>query len=330
MKYVFRPRRKVASTIATIAKRSLSFVPMARGAAEYEIGTTTGWMTAEEIVRHPEFPSADRQLAARLVKMHRESPRLARLKASHRKWLMTQAMYALCMQRVPGRDASGLNATRFIEVVTSIGVASRNTADAFLKELLAYKFLQEVPSRHDKRIHILDSTPLSDRAMIGWFVGQMTELDRMDGGSRVDACVQNPIIFRRAQPRAIEALIANPAWRYPPDSISHFLSSELGGMIIHEFMLAIADIAPIDDRIVVGPANILSLAEQYGISATNIKRMLKRAQEGGVLGWDGAHGRKILWLSQRFLDDYTWWQAQKFAALDEAFHFCVATASRAT
>ncbi len=115
--------------------------------------------------------------------------------------------------------------------------------------------------------------------------------------------------------------MANPVWRYPAASINHFLSSEFGGMIIHEFMFEIKDFNAVDGRVAVGPLTIPSLAEQYGSSSTNIKRMFKRAQDDNLLGWEGRRGHKVLWLSQRFMDDYLWWQAQKFAALDEAFHF---------
>lgn len=285
-------------------------------------------MTAEEIAGHPAFHLADRRLAAHLIAMHREAPRSARLWASHRKWLMTQAMYALCLRRVPGRDASGLNAARFVELVTSVGIASRNTAHAFLKELLAYRFLEEIPSRYDRRIHVLDITPISERALLGWFVAYMVELDRMDGGNRVDACVQDPRIFRRAHPRATAALIANPAWRVLPESIAPFLNCELGEMIAHEFMLQIADFTPVHDRVVVGRVNVLSLAERHGVSASNVKRMFKRAQDNGGIGWDGPRGHKILWLSRRFLDDYVLWRARKLAAFDEAFHACAAALSR--
>lgn len=332
-------RDKPASVSCVIARASprrdrlaASCQTMLEKAARRKSGAIAalGCMTAEEIVCHPALHLADQRLAAHLIEMHRQAPRFARLGASHRKWLMTQAMYALCMRRVPGKDASGLNATRFAEHITSIGVASRNTADAFLKELLAYKFLQVIPSRHDRRIHVLDTTPVGDRVMIGWFVGHMAALDRMDGGSRVDACVQNPRIFRRAQPRATAALIVNAAWRVLPESIAHFLSCESGGMIVHEFMLQIADFTPVDGKVVVGPVNVLSLAERYGISASNVKRMLTRAQEKGCLGWDGSRGHKSLWLSARFLGDYALWRAQNFAALDEAFHFCACAVPRAS
>ncbi|MGF6159435.1 hypothetical protein M2267_004707 [Ensifer sp. KUDG1] len=289
---------------------------------------SVGWMTADVLFRNPEFPAVDRQLAAHLIEIHRQTPRLARLQASHRKWFMTQSMYALCMQRATGRDVVGLHASRFIETVTSIGVASRNTADAFLKELLAYKMLQEIPSRHDKRIRNLDTTPASDAAMQGWFMGHMNGLDRLDGGGRVAACTKDPLVFRLAQPRAAAALIANPVWRHPPDSIGHFLSSEFGGMIIHEFIFEIADFTAVGNKVTVGPVNVHSLAVQYGISATNIKRMFKRAQQQECLGWEGSRGRKVLWLSRQFLDDYLWWQAQKFAALDEAFYAAVAMVRR--
>lgn len=45
-----------------------------------------------------------------------------------------------------------LTAARFIDVVRENSVASRNTADAFLKEMLHYNFIEHLPATQDGRI----------------------------------------------------------------------------------------------------------------------------------------------------------------------------------
>lgn len=280
-----------------------------------------GGLDAVTIAAHPLFPAVDRQIAAHLIAIHRDTPRLARLKASHRKWLMTHSMYALSIQRREDDPTSGLNPARFIEIATGIGAASRNTADSFLKELLAYKFLREVEHGHDRRMRFLETTEISDRAMTSWFMGHMRGLDRLDGGSREATCQAEPRIFRLAQPRAAERLIANPVWRYPATSILPFLSAEFGGMVLHEVINQIETFSAVDGRIVVGPFSVQALARQYGVSITTIKVMFRKAEKAGFLGFSGNRGNRTLWLTPAFLCDYLFWQAQKFAALDEAFRF---------
>lgn len=284
-------------------------------------------LTVAAIAKHPLFPAVDKQIAGHLIKIHRDTPRLARLKASHRKWLMTQSMYALSIQRREGDPNSGLNPARFIEIATTIGAASRNTADSFLKELLAYKFLREVEHGHDRRMRFLETTEASDRAMRSWFMGHMNGLDRLDGGRREAMCLAEPRLFLSAQPYAAEQLIANPVWRYPADSIRPFLFAEFGGMILHEILHQIEDFKAEAGRIMVGAFSVPALAQQYGISVTNIKIMFRKTEESGFLGWVGRRGNRTLWLSEDFLSDYLFWQAQKFAALDEAYRFALSKAS---
>lgn len=286
-----------------------------------------GAMTPAMLIAHPLFPAVDRDIAGHLITIHRDTPRLARLKASHRKWLMTQSMYALSIQRRDDDPNSGLNPARFIGIATTIGAASRNTADAFLKELLAYKFLREVEHGNDKRMRFLETTEASDRAMVSWFMGHMCGLDRLDGGEREKICAADPRIFRLAQPRAAERLIANPVWRYPADSIRAFLFAEFGGMILHEMMNQIDAFHAVEGRIVVGTVSVPALAQQYGISVTNVKTMFRKTEEAGFIGWVGARRNRTLWLSEAFLADYLMWQAQKFSALDEAFRYAHAQVS---
>ena len=56
-------------------------------------------MSPAQLTAHPLFPRIDQRLALHLIAIHEQTPRLARLKASHRKWLMTQSLYALTLER---------------------------------------------------------------------------------------------------------------------------------------------------------------------------------------------------------------------------------------
>ncbi|UJW74008.1 hypothetical protein [Rhizobium sp. SL42] len=277
-------------------------------------------LTRASIAAHALFPAIEKQIARHLIAIHNETPRLSRLKASHRKWLMTHAMFALSLSRRDDDPMSGLTATRFIEIVMRLGAASRNTATAYLAELLAYKFLREVPDIPDKRVKVFEITDIANGAMMRWFIGHMACLDRLDGGNRETTTIADPRIFKLGQPIAAEILVEDPLWRDPPDTIGHFLWSDLGGMVLHDLIARLSDFDRAAPRTQAGPVTLGALSETYLISATNLKRMFKKAESDDLLGWELPRRRGNLWLSQRFIEDYFTWQSAKFAALDVAYH----------
>ena len=59
----------------------------------------------------------------------------------------------------------------------------------------------------------------------------------------------------------------------------------------------------------------------FGISLTNLKRMFKKAETDGMLGWENPRNLGTLWLSKTFIEDYFHWQSAKFAELDSAIHW---------
>ncbi|WP_246318786.1 hypothetical protein [Peteryoungia desertarenae] len=281
-------------------------------------------LTRQQIAQHPLFPAIEKQIAEHLIEIHTQTPRLSRLKASHRKWLMSQSMFALALRRKDDDPLSGLTATRFIEMVITLDCASRNTATAFLAELTAYKFLRDVPDVPDKRVRVLEPTEISYAAMFNWFRGHMICLDRLDGGSREATIISRPHIFRVAQPIGADILMADPVWKNPVDSIGHFLSSDLGGMVLHDIFSRLdPNFDRTSERVYVGSASLSEISEIYQISQTNLKRMFKKAETEELLGWDHARRRGPLWLSKTFIDDYFNWQSAKFAGLDRAFHMAL-------
>lgn len=280
-------------------------------------------LTRTEIAAHPLFPTIEKQIAEHLIGIHIRTPRLSRLKASHRKWLMTHSLFALSLQRRDDDPLSGLTATRFVEIVMKLGAASRNTATGFLAELVAYKFLRDIPDVPDRRVRVLETTETAYGAMNAWFMGHMACLDRLDGGSREAACAADPRIFRIAQPYAAALLVEDPTWRDPAETIGHFLWSDLGGMVLHDMISRLPQDNAGLERIDIGALSLTELSDSYMISATNLKRMFKKAEAESLLGWQQPRRRGTLWLSRRFVDDYFVWQSAKFYGLEQAFHHAV-------
>jgi len=278
----------------------------------------------DQIVTHPLFWEVERQIARHLIDIHIASPRLSRLKASHRKWLMTHSLFALSLQRTDDDPLSGLTASRFIDIVMRLDAASRNTASAFLAELVAYKFLRDVPHLADRRVRVLETTPTSYDAMASWFRGHMACLDRLDGGAREQRVLEDPRIFRLAQPRATETLVNCPLWRAPADSIGSFLWSDYGGMVLHDLIARLDWYDPAAERVEIEPLALSTLSERYTLSSTNLKRMFKKSEDAGLIGWQYPRRRGRMWFSGTFLADYFTWQSAKFSALDEAFHWACA------
>lgn len=282
------------------------------------IGIATPALDRDSIFHHPRFFDVEIEIARHLIDIHSETPRLARLKASHRKWLMTHALFALHLSRTPDDPLSGLTTMRFCELANQYDAASRNTAAAFLAEMIAYKFLRYVPDIPDRRIRVLEVTEIAEAAMESWFMGHMECLDRLDGGNRAALAAADPAVFRLAQPYAASYLCTHPGWAQPPESVLHFEGSELGGMVLHEIVSRMTTRTEVDGRIVAAPVGISEMSEKYAISVTNVKRMFNRAQEDGLLGWERPRRKGNLWLAPSFLDDYLGWQAEKFAGLDMA------------
>lgn len=280
-------------------------------------------LSAGAIVADPSFIYVQIELAKFLIGVHTVSPRLARLKASHRKALLTHAGFALHHSRRPEDPLSGLTTTRFSELAVEYGAASRNTAAAFLAELIAYRFLRYVPGIPDRRVRILEVTEVADEAMRSWFVGHLRCLDQLDGGNRVAVVTARPELYRVAQARASAMLCTHPAWAHPPAAVMHFEASELGGLVLSEIISRIESPERIDGRLIVSSLGLSEIADRYGISVTNVKLMFNKAQDDGLLGWERPRRKGYFWMSERLIDDCFRWQAEKFAVVDAALRWAV-------
>ncbi|WP_455271450.1 hypothetical protein [Rhizobium herbae] len=286
------------------------------------IDTTEVSFSAEVdmFVANPALFPVLQQGARHMIELYDHFPRIARLVAAQQKWLLTQAAYALHVQRDPTDPLSGITASRLLDLIAKTGLASRNTATAFLAELRAYKLVRDVAGSPSKRSRPLEPTETSHEAMTLWFRGQMRSLDLLDNGNRVARLEANPEIFRRAQPLAAKRLITDPAWREPPLSISCFVWTEYGGLILDDFIARIANVEPEDGYHWVEDLRFAELSSHYSLSRTHVRRLFARAEALGSLGWEDRNGnRNRIWATAAFVGDYKRWQSVKFCALEWAY-----------
>lgn len=259
--------------------------------------------------------------ARHMIELYDHFPRIARLVAAQQKWLLTQAAYALHLQRDPADPLSGITASRLLDNVVEYGAASRNTATAFLSELLAYKLIRDVPVSTSKRSRPMEPTEISHEAMSLWFRGQMRSLDLIDAGDRVARLAVTPEIFQKAQPLAAKWLLADRDWREPPVSISTFVWTEYGGLILDDFIARIMNPEPENGLHWVEDLRFAELSSHYSLSRTHVRRLFARAEALGLLGWqDRTATRNRIWATAAFVDDYKRWQSIKFCALGHAYN----------
>nr|WP_234716839.1 hypothetical protein [Ensifer adhaerens] len=284
--------------------------------------------TADGILRNPLLRETLQISARDLMAVYDIFPRVARLVASHQKWILTQAAYALHLERDPSHPDSGVTAARLLKFMHETGGASRNTAAAFLAELLAYKLLRDASGeRKNKKVRPLEPTEVSENAMMRWFMSQMGTLDRLDGGRRLEHVEADTSVLGRTQPIAARMLLSDKNWSEPPAGVAIFVWTECGGLLLDDLMARPKSLTPVDGKVWL-ELNLAELATHYTISNTHVRRLFTKAQDSGYIGRsnDGSRGR--FWMSARLVDEYCRWQAVKLAALANAYERATAGAVR--
>lgn len=293
--------------------------------AEKDVGDdSVPALTVDALLQNLQYRAVLQSSARVLVAVNDLFPRMARLVSSHRKWMLTHASYALHLERDPNDPGTGITAARLLRLMQETGGASRNTAAAFLAELVTYKLLLPAAGGHSRRTRPLEPAEASERAMRLWFKSQMSTLDLLDGGSRARQVEADGSIFERAQPVAAKQLLSNPKWTEPPEGVGVFVWAESGGVILDDLMTRPASLAPTSDKVWI-EVNLADLAEHYLVSNTHVRRLFARAQAADLIG-KGQDGRRgHFWLSARLIDEYASWQAIKLEALASAFDQAVAS-----
>jgi hypothetical protein len=199
-------------------------------------------------------------------------------------------------------------------------VASRNTADAFLKEMSKYKYLQPARKAPDRRTRPLEPTTISIELICGWLTVHLTTLDALDGGDRCTPFAASPETIAAIQPIIADGLVQSETIREPDPVFSLFNRLNEGGIVMDWLMAGLADVPPDSARI---PSTVVSfdnLEGRISLSRTHLIRKLRLAEDMGSLGWLGDRGDSAMWVSAAFLREYNRQQAVKLAIVNDAFH----------
>ncbi|NTJ63701.1 hypothetical protein G6M50_37260 [Agrobacterium rhizogenes] len=272
----------------------------------------------EQLARHPKFVASLRFLSEALRNRYDSGPRVARMLASHQRWLLSQSAYALHLEYDPGVPGSGMTVVALRDLITHYRVASRNTVLSFVEELLTYRFLELAPgpARRPRR-YVPTETTYS--AMFSWYLANLAALDLVDDGDRAAALVASPMLMDLAQPRMARNCLATDIWREPPEGVALFLWTESGGLVVDYIMSKLDLSGEVGDRIDIGRVDARALAAHFMISRTHLQRLLRKSADRGDIGWYDESKKTRMWISRNFLDQYCGWQAVKLAAVDEAF-----------
>ncbi|MBR0556324.1 hypothetical protein J5J10_11610 [Ciceribacter sp. L1K23] len=274
-------------------------------------------LTATELQSSPRFVTALKGLATQLQGQFDGNPKLSRFMASHQRWLLSQAAFALQLEYDPAVGGSGLTTGRLKEMILTVKAASRNTVLNFLDQLMAYRYMRRADDG-GRRPRRFEATDISTQAMYNWFLANLAALDSVDDGNRVAEAVAEPRIFRLAQPRIARHCIADDRWREPPPRVALFLWTESGGLVMDEIVSRI-EVGVDEDRFDLGRIDARAMAGRFLMSRTHLQRLLRKGVELGCLAWHDEAKKTHMWMTRDYLDEYCGWQAVKFSIVDEAF-----------
>ncbi|BCM21400.1 hypothetical protein [Mesorhizobium sp. J8] len=280
-------------------------------------------LSAAEIARHPAALRCVQEQAKALIHIYETSPRLAAVFATQQRWLLGHVGLALHFRRDPHDRRTEMTMARFIEVVRRHSVASRNTAEAFVKEMLHYNIAEYIAASGDGRAHPIRVTAGTIETFTGWIYAHLTTLDRIDGGPRLATFLDQPEMLPTLQPLIADGLLTSDGVREPGPTFSLFIWLNNGGIVMDWLMSGIDPEDAHLDRIPTSVISVSEFAHWLKLSRTHLARKLHDAEALGSIGWVGQRGHSVMWVSRAFFDEYMAVQAAKLAVVDAAFEACL-------
>ncbi|WP_174801748.1 hypothetical protein [Martelella limonii] len=271
-------------------------------------------LAIDTIATHPSFLPSLADYGEALAGVYHENQRLGVNLASQRKWLISQMAMALYWGGEDGLTVNGL-----IDVLSVYNVASPNTIRAFMEESFKYGFLRVDPASRRLRPRYWQPTEIVIGALAVWMTLNLQLLDRIDGQNRAQVLTEKPELLFALQPPLARACLHDVGWREPPKRLALLQNTISGGMVMDHIVSQIGDKLPSGDHYLIAPINARRLSEQMFISRTHLQRILHKAAEIGVLGWQVRPFEGEMSVDRSFISEYCRWQAVKSHHLDVVF-----------
>jgi hypothetical protein len=281
-------------------------------------------LSAKDIEGHIAVRSHLRIRAAKLLEMHVENPRSAGIFATHQRWLLAHLGLAAHFESALAGGPAGMYASTVAARAVAEGVSSRNTAEAFLREMVKYGFIEASQSARDRRIRWLTVSALAVRNVAGWLAANLATLDALDGGGRAATFLANPSMVAHVEPVAAQGFLSSPAIRRPGPTFLLFTEVDEGGAVMDRLFARHADHPDERGRYPTRIASHADFGAHIKLSRSHLTRKLRAAEDLGSLGWLGERGRSPIWVSESFLTEYVARQAAELAAIEGGFEAAVA------
>lgn len=253
-----------------------------------------------------------------LLQVYNADARMGSVFATQQRWLLAHAALALYFEGERGERGVGVTPARFFELVAREKIASRNTADAFLKEMVRYGLIQQVDGT-DRRTHPLIPAESTVGAVKGWLAVHLSTLDQIDNGGRLTRFLGANHAIGRLHPAIARGLLASAAVRQPQKTFSLFTWLDNGGIIMEWLISSLGNPTGDSSRISAGVFSLTEMARWLKLSRTHLSRKLRDAEALNSLGWEGPRGRSAMWVSTDFVKEMLVAQATKLAIIDAAF-----------
>lgn len=275
-------------------------------------------LTHDYLLGYPGFKDLVRIQSRRLIEASDAEARLSSAFTNQQRWLMSHIGFALYFEQMRDPSAPGLNITTFTETMAELGIASRNTADAYCKELINYGYLVTADSKQDRRRKPLKPLPAVFQIYQFWLLVHLDTLDKIAPANRAQRFMADPSALARIQPTLARGL----ALRRGFDAIGRDFALlnwlDAGAHLMDILAQNWRPDPDRPDRLICSFIATSELAARLAISRPHLSRKLREAQEHDAMGWTGLPGKSPLWVGQKFLDDYLLGQAVKLAVIDEA------------
>jgi AraC-like DNA-binding protein len=282
-------------------------------------------LTTDQILALPGLHSCIRTQSRSLIAMFETDARLSATFATQQRWLMSHVGLAMYFRSAltQGKSA-GFSISQFIDAVKDHGIASRNTADAFVKELAHYGYVVLADDPTDRRLKRLAPSEPVFRSFSGWVQIHLASLDALAGGNRLETFRRRPDLIMDIQPLIADGLVNARPVRNPGGTFSLFTWLDNGGLVMDWMISNMPDLPPEAERVPVGRLSVADMAAKLGLSRTHLSRKLREAEALGSIGWDGRRGHSLMWVSTGFRQEYANAQAVKLSIIDQAFEAATA------
>jgi hypothetical protein len=280
-------------------------------------------LSVVEILGNPRLPHSLRRQAATMVALHNVNPRGGSVFATQQRWLLSHVGIGQYF-RSAAVGAPALYPGKYLDMVVAERIASRNTADAFLKEMEKYGYLASVADTRDRRARPLELTPMTIEGIGGWVALHLVTLDALDDGGRAADFMAGRVPLAAIHPQIADGLVASDIIRTPAPTFSLFTWLNEGGIVMDWLFAGLADVPADCTQIPSTVTSFADIGDRIALSSTHLARKLRQAEALGSLGWFGPRGRSTMWVSAEFRDEYHRQQAVKLAIIDAAFHGSIA------